>query len=718
MFDYIRRQKRPSAITLADRARDAGQWELAAEYYRTALRRRPNNPPIWVQYGHVLKEGGRLAEAERAYQTAVLYDPGSADSHLQLGRVLKIQGRKEEAWAVYLQAFVLDPLLESTLFELAQFGWTEARLCELRDTLFADQPTLHSAASTQCPPAAGNAEAKVEDLAPTQSFELQPEDFVTTLYRAVLRRPADPTGLAHWSSIIRDTGDHTFVLARFVEGDEFKALSPTTADHLSSEIPPMHFQGGDFFRSTPVSRVWGADRGTALDRPFIEHFIQTHAGDVHGRVLEIGQANYARTYGCRDSQIDVLDIDPENAEADIIDDLQSCSKIGDETYDCLILTQVVQFVPDFERMIATAARILRPGGILLLTTSGITQAPSLTHYQEFFWSFFKPGLKRTLSAHFDKRKLLLDSHGNVGLAASFLMGLAASEVPSELFSVQDPEYPIVLTARAAKPITVPTQLTWKAATTSPDISVIIPMYNAERTIKETLFSVSKQSYDSYEILLIDDGSTDTSRKIVDNIAATSHGRLRVLQHADNANRGLSLSRNLGIEHARGKFLVFLDADDNILPQKLAHDIGILRTHPEAAAVFGRALWWWDGSGEWDAHLDRVPEPANRVVHPPEFFNAAWEAGSFSPCPVSCMFRKSATDAIEPFDPYVMTYEDQKYFAELSLRFPVYITSTCLGEYRRADGTLWASAVAAGTDPIAAARFLEWKARASRAYSRK
>src|SRR5215831_20486801 len=107
MRQFTRTRAKPSVITLADRARDLGQWELAAAYYQRALRRKPNNSPIWVQYGHVLKESGHLAEAERAYRTALLYHPGSADPHLQLGRVLKIQGKNEEAQAAYLRAFAL-----------------------------------------------------------------------------------------------------------------------------------------------------------------------------------------------------------------------------------------------------------------------------------------------------------------------------------------------------------------------------------------------------------------------------------------------------------------------------------------------------------------------------------------------------------------------------------------------------------------------------------
>jgi lipopolysaccharide biosynthesis protein/tetratricopeptide (TPR) repeat protein len=129
---FRRNRTKPSVITLADQARDQRQWERAAEYYREALRRKPQNPPIWVQYGHVLKESGHLAKAEKAYRTALAYDPRNADSHLQLGHVLKIQGKKEEARAAYLRAIALDPSLNGASLEFAQLGWSETHLSELR----------------------------------------------------------------------------------------------------------------------------------------------------------------------------------------------------------------------------------------------------------------------------------------------------------------------------------------------------------------------------------------------------------------------------------------------------------------------------------------------------------------------------------------------------------------------------------------------------------
>jgi tetratricopeptide (TPR) repeat protein len=138
---FGQKRAKPSIITLADQARDQGQWERAAGFYQKALQRKPQNPPIWVQYGHVRKEAGYLSEAERAYRTAITYNPGSADAYLQLGHVLKIQGKKEEARASYLCAAALDPSLDGVSLEFSQLGWSEAHVSALKTMLQSDAPT-------------------------------------------------------------------------------------------------------------------------------------------------------------------------------------------------------------------------------------------------------------------------------------------------------------------------------------------------------------------------------------------------------------------------------------------------------------------------------------------------------------------------------------------------------------------------------------------------
>jgi glycosyltransferase involved in cell wall biosynthesis len=115
-------------ISRADRARDSRDWVSAAQYYRKALDQKPDNPPIWVQYGHALKESGNFGEAEDAYRKSLELDADVADTHLQLGHALKIQGRKIEASAAYLRALALDPALDHASFELRGLGWTSGRI--------------------------------------------------------------------------------------------------------------------------------------------------------------------------------------------------------------------------------------------------------------------------------------------------------------------------------------------------------------------------------------------------------------------------------------------------------------------------------------------------------------------------------------------------------------------------------------------------------------
>ena len=124
----LRLSSQPTIITRADRARAAGEWQLAAGLYRVALDRTPHNPPIWIQYGHALKECGNPAEAEAAYRIAIAYKPADADAHLQLGHALKLQGKRGEAEAAYRQAWMLDRSSAEAARELTAFGWTRRRL--------------------------------------------------------------------------------------------------------------------------------------------------------------------------------------------------------------------------------------------------------------------------------------------------------------------------------------------------------------------------------------------------------------------------------------------------------------------------------------------------------------------------------------------------------------------------------------------------------------
>jgi tetratricopeptide (TPR) repeat protein len=117
-----RKRRGTPPLVLADRARDAADWALAARHYREALTREPGNPAIWVQYGHALKEGGNVAEAEKAYRKSIELDGRIADTHLQLGHALKMQGRRDDAAAAYFRAVALDPA-SPAVYELIALCW-------------------------------------------------------------------------------------------------------------------------------------------------------------------------------------------------------------------------------------------------------------------------------------------------------------------------------------------------------------------------------------------------------------------------------------------------------------------------------------------------------------------------------------------------------------------------------------------------------------------
>jgi tetratricopeptide (TPR) repeat protein len=127
MLRLRRRRKRatlpPSPLDLANRARDVGDWALAARHYREALAQDSGNPAIWVQYGHALKESGNTADAEKAYRKALEIDGRTADTHLQLGHALKMLGRRDEAAAAYLRALAVESALPHAARELIALCW-------------------------------------------------------------------------------------------------------------------------------------------------------------------------------------------------------------------------------------------------------------------------------------------------------------------------------------------------------------------------------------------------------------------------------------------------------------------------------------------------------------------------------------------------------------------------------------------------------------------
>jgi len=141
---------------------------------------------------------------------------------------------------------------------------------------------------------------------------------------------------------------------------------------------------GTIRRTSPLSDHWGRDRGTPVDRYYIERFLATERERITGRVLEVRDGGYTERFGDRVGRSDILDVDPGNANATIIADLAAADAIPTGAFDCFILTQTLQYIYDLRTAVAHAHRILRPGGTLLCSVP-ITSRSDRRELDSEYW---------------------------------------------------------------------------------------------------------------------------------------------------------------------------------------------------------------------------------------------------------------------------------------------------------------------------------------------
>lgn len=208
---------------------------------------------------------------------------------------------------------------------------------------------------------------------------------------------------------------------------------------------------GNLRRLTPFSRVFGFDRGTPVDRYYIEGFLARNASDVRGRVLEVGDDSYTRKYGGeRVDKIDVLHVTEGSSQATIIADLTKADHIPSESFDCIILTQTLHLIYDVRAAIGTLHRILKPGGVLLTTFPGISQIDRYEWGKSWYWAFTTLAARRMFGETFSESALSIETHGNVLAASAFLYGISMEELRKEELDFTDPDYEVTIAVRAVK----------------------------------------------------------------------------------------------------------------------------------------------------------------------------------------------------------------------------------------------------------------------------
>ena len=248
----------------------------------------------------------------------------------------------------------------------------------------------------------------------------------------------DPDVLSHALAVARDTIGRGRRLVRHL-----RSRSRSTAVPALGQVEMGHLR-----RVQPISEQFGFDRGRPVDRYYIERFLEANAGDVRGRVLEVGDSAYTHRFGgARVARADVLHVSDRNAQATFVGSLEDGAGLPSAAFDCIILTQTLHLVYDLHAALRTVARVLRPGGVLLATVPGISQVDPAEWGATWSWGIMPHALERLAAEAFPSSDVRIESCGNVLASAAFLYGLAVEELTTAELDHRDPSYPMVSTLR-------------------------------------------------------------------------------------------------------------------------------------------------------------------------------------------------------------------------------------------------------------------------------
>lgn len=201
----------------------------------------------------------------------------------------------------------------------------------------------------------------------------------------------------------------------------------------------------------PLSRNFGSNRGEPIDRYYIEKFLLENSGFIKDICLEVENNVYTKKFGKENIvQSDILDINFNNPKAVIRGDLRNLKEIPDNKYGCIILTQVLQFIDDYDSAVKECYRILKPGGVLLVTLPFMSRIDGRTGTTGDYWRFTTASAKYIFEKYFSSSNIEIKGLGNVLSGMAFWIGMAQEELSQKEFDYDDPDFPVVISVRAIK----------------------------------------------------------------------------------------------------------------------------------------------------------------------------------------------------------------------------------------------------------------------------
>lgn len=219
---------------------------------------------------------------------------------------------------------------------------------------------------------------------------------------------------------------------------------------INRKRAPVIFQ--DLTRTSPVSSNFGWERGTPIDRYYIENFFRANGHLIRGRVLEVGDSSYSRKFTAGGVEsFNALHVTPGDKAATIIGDLTDVATLPASAFDCFICAQTFQYTFEIRKAVEGAHHLLKPGGVLLATVPGISQisrkdADSFGEY----WRFTTESITKLFQPVFGGG-ITVVSFGNSLAATALLQGVAQEELPDRsLLDFEDPDYQVIVTLVARK----------------------------------------------------------------------------------------------------------------------------------------------------------------------------------------------------------------------------------------------------------------------------
>lgn len=202
---------------------------------------------------------------------------------------------------------------------------------------------------------------------------------------------------------------------------------------------------------TPVSGKFGFDRGTPIDRYYIEDFLFKNNALIKGSVLEIAESTYSKKFGSGVTSFEVLHVDASNPVATIIGDLSVYESLPENAVDCFVCTQTLNFIYDVKQAIRGIHKILKPGGHVLITVAGLVQISryDMDRWGDY-WRFTPLSIQKMVDEVFGESSVSV--YGNVYAATALLHGLCVEEITVEKLNYADQDFPVIITILAQKKI--------------------------------------------------------------------------------------------------------------------------------------------------------------------------------------------------------------------------------------------------------------------------